>query len=209
MKLIGSSEKFGVYDEVFTPEEQKMLWQYVQDADYTTPHAGKWTKVWRLNDALVMGGTPSYYSHRPFGNALDLITFYAEKFADRHDFLTEWSEISIRPYLYPRNTKLSWHNDAGYAGALIFYVHPYWSSSWGGELMIAQTPPGGFTAPHLDRADQDRFLEMFGMGQYISAKPNRAVITGANVWHAINRVDADAGDNIRASIVCFFMKDKK
>lgn len=210
MKVIGSAETFGVYDEVFSPEEMALLWQYVQDAEYSMPHAGNWMKVWRLNDSMAMGGTPHYYSRRPFNNALDIIAYYAEKFAERHSFLDEWHEMSIRPYLYPRNTKLSWHNDLGYSGAIIFYVHPYWSSSWGGELMIAQTPPGGsFAAPHLDRTGQDKFLELFGMGQYITAKPNRAVITAPGVWHQINRVDADAGDHIRASIVCFFLKDVK
>ncbi len=54
----------------------------------------------------------------------------------------------------------------------------------------------------------DPILNHFGMGIYISPLPNRAVFTRGQIWHSINRVDPNAGDHARCSIVAFFMKEK-
>lgn len=44
-----------------------------------------------------------------------------------------------------------------------------------------------------------------GMGVYIAPKPNRCVMTGPGVWHGVNRIDPDAGDNVRVSVVAFLV----
>ena len=53
---------------------------------------------------------------------------------------------------------------------------------------------------------EDKFLEHYGCGHYITCKPNRLVFTKGGVWHSVNRVDKDAGDHVRMTIVAFFIK---
>ena len=51
--------------------------------------------------------------------------------------------------------------------------------------------------------EQDKKYEEiieYGRGFFVSPKPNRLVIINKNIVHGINRVDADAGDNIRLSL---------
>jgi len=214
MRLVMDTPKFAVYDDVLPEEEFKKLWLYVQNDMYAYPHTQQWMKVWRLNDGTPVGSRDYKYTERPFNNPIDIISDAVEKVVPNHDFVKPWDELHIRSYLYPRNTKLSWHNDSGYEGAFIFYTHPRWASTWGGELMIHEVPEelpkwhhgDETTKPHLDHRWEDAVLEAYGMGNYITAKPNRLVITGKNVWHAVNRVDADAGDNSRCSVVGFYKK---
>lgn len=200
------TEDCAVYDDVLEQPQFEALWASVQCEEYLTPHVSGWSKVWRLNDGTGVGGREYDSSRCPLGNWVDLMNMMFTNVANAHPNLApSWTNISIRPYLYPRGTKLSWHNDLGYIAAAIFYVHPEWASTWGGELMLARTPPSGdMPPPHLDHRHEDNFLATYGLGTYITCKPNRLVLTRAGVWHAINRVDADAGDHCRASVVGFF-----
>ena len=206
MIRLTETEDFVVYDDVLEKDQLEAVWNAVQAEQYCTPHIGGWSKVWRLTDGSSIGGTEYDSSASPFNNYMDVMKFVIEGAALLNPKLVSgWTHISLRSYLYARGTKLSWHNDFGYLGAAIFYAHPYWASTWGGELMVAKTPPdASFSAPHLDHKDEDRLLEKFGLGTYITAKPNRLVLTRPGVWHQINRVDADAGDHVRASVVGFF-----
>lgn len=200
------TEDFVVYDDVLTPDQFEAVWSAVQHEEYLMPHVAGWSKVWRLTDGVCLGGRDYDTSKSaPEGYVSLMSSMFANMAAAHPAVIPGWDRITIRPYLYPRGTKLSWHNDFGYAGAAIFYVHPEWASTWGGELMIARTPPcDGFPPPHLDHKQEDRFLAAYGTGTYITCKPNRLVLTRAGVWHSINRVDDDAGDHCRASVVGFF-----
>jgi len=205
------SSKFAIYDEIFGDETFKQIWHYVQNEKYTCPHLYEWMKIWRLTDSSPMGGPNHRCSERPFNNVLDTVTDQIVAGANMHSsLLGEWNEMHIRCYLYPRGTKLSWHNDHDYNGACVFYAHPQWASTWGGELMISEMPkelpPSPEPSSHLDHRWEDAVLEAYGMGTYITAKPNRMVFTSGSVWHAINRIDEDAGDHVRCAIVCFFQK---
>jgi len=206
--MIKSTETsdFVVYDDVLEQEQFLSVWQAVQAEDYSMPHIGGWSKVWRLTDGSCIGSKNYETENAPFNNYMDLMLFLVKNAAAASpQIITNWKTLTLRSYLYPRGTKLSWHNDLGYEGAAIFYIHPEWGSTWGGELMIASTPPGfSLPAPHLDHKEEDKFLSLHGMGTYITAKPNRLVVTRPGVWHSINRVDDDAGDHCRATIVGFF-----
>lgn len=195
-----------VYDDVLQPDQFAAVWVAVQNEEYLMPHISGWTKVWRTTDGTCIGSRDYDASKGPHGGHIELMASMFTNVAGAHPSLVpSWAGLSIRSYLYPRGTKLSWHNDLGYAGAAIFYAHPEWGSTWGGELMLAKTPPGqSVPMPHLDHREEDRFLGTYGMGMYITCKPNRLVLTRAGVWHAINRVDADAGDHCRSSVVGFF-----
>jgi len=195
-----------VYDEVLSQEQFRAVWIAVQQEKFVIPHIGSWSKVWRLSDGNCMGGIEYDSSNAPYNNYMDFIYKMFSEIAKKHpSVVPEWLKISMRSYLYPRGTKLSWHNDTGYLGAGIYYIHPEWASTWGGELLLAKTPPcNTIPPPHLDHREEDTFLSYYGSGNYITCKPNRLVLTKAGLWHSINRVDADAGDHVRASLVAFF-----
>lgn len=206
MIRVHETEDFVVYDEVLEKAQFDAVWAAVQQEEYLTPHVSGWSKVWRLTDGQCIGGKYYDASKGPFSNYVDLMNSMFTGVAKMHPGLIPgWDNLTIRPYLYPRGTKLSWHNDLGYAGAVIFYCHPEWASTWGGELFIAKTPPcASMAPPHLDHRFEDKFLSTYGFGSYVTCKPNRLVLTRPGVWHSINRVDEDAGDHCRASIVGFF-----
>ena len=125
--------------------------------------------------------------------------------------------MSVRPYLYPRGTKLSWHDDSTvYCAAATYYCHLKWGSTWGGELMVAEVPGlaqvfqgKNLSKPHMDHEWEDQYINIYGMGNFITPKPNRLVLMAPGTYHAINRVDADAGDHLRAAIVGFLLPEKK
>ena len=194
VKLTIQTENMVVLDDVLTKEHFKAMWQYTETEQYAIPHVQNWIKVWRLGDNLPMGG-PEYVrgpnNNEPFGNAMDLMVAYTMEIAKLYPkYMGEdYDEAVFRSYLYPRNTKLSWHDDSIYKSAMVFYTHRRWNNSWGGELMVEETPESG-------------------VGIFVQAKPNRLVLTRAPILHQINRVDADAGENVRSSIVAFFRKSQ-
>jgi len=200
------TEDFVVYDDVLPPDQFAAVWAAVQQEEYLMPHISGWSKVWRLTDGTCIGSRDYDSSSGQMPGYAELMNSMFANVASAHPVIVPgWDRITVRSYLYPRGTKLSWHNDLGYCGAAIFYVHPEWASTWGGELLLARTPPANSVAPpHLDHREEDRFLSTYGMGTYITCKPNRLVLTRAGVWHSINRVDDDAGDHCRASVVGFF-----
>ena len=207
MNKTHETDEFVVYDEVLPPDQLAAVWAAVQQEEYLMPHISGWSKVWRLTDGTCIGSRDyESSSEAPLPGYAELMKSMFCHLASAHqNIVSGWDRITIRSYLYPRGTKLSWHNDLGYRGAAIFYVHPEWASTWGGELFIARTPPSTFVVPpHLDHRQEDDFLASYGMGTYITCKPNRLVLTKAGVWHSINRVDEDAGDHCRASVVGFF-----
>lgn len=207
MKKVIESEEFVVYDDVFSKVDFEKISLSVQNEDYTIPHINNWLKVWRISDGVAMGSKNYHQKEAPFNNYMDVMNHCFVEFSKAHsNIVGNYNELSFRAYLYGRDTKLNWHNDKGYVAAGIFYTHSYWGSTWGGELMIGRTPTidGPVPNPCLDHTFEDKFMEYYGHGQYITCKPNRLVLTKGGVWHSINRVDKDAGDHVRSSIVAFF-----
>src|SRR5690606_9772217 len=137
VKRVISNDRFVVYDDVLPQDQFFELWNYVQNEKFVIPHMSGWQKVWRLNDGHPYGSMSYKHSDAPFNIPLDIFHELCLKMAETNsEFLEDWDEITMRTYLYPRDTKLSWHNDTGYAGAIVYYAHPYWGSTWGGELFI-------------------------------------------------------------------------
>lgn len=217
MKLTAKEENFAVVDDVFSEEIFQAYWEYFNGLDFAYRSMTGWQKVWRINDGLILAGMPYYHSAAPFNCKMDWLHQTVIQLAKDHfsDIVgkegEDWKEVLFTPYLYPANTKISWHDDNGYTGACIFYPHREWSAHWGGELLVAKTPPENQVQQKspgdlLTRKHHSDLLSHYGMGVYLSPNPNRMVFTRGSVWHAINRVDPAAGDNVRCSVVVFFMK---
>jgi hypothetical protein len=213
MKKTLESDDFVIYDEVLANEDFARINNSAQSEEFSIPHIEKWLKVWRISDGLPMGGKMYRYNatdELKQNSYMDFMAHYFKELAKHNENICgEWDELVLRCYLYGRDTKLSWHNDKGYVSAGLFYCHNYWASTWGGELMIAKTPTltnDSVPNPCINHTFEDKFLEHYGYGQYITCKPNRLVLTKGGVWHAINRVDKDAGDNVRMTVVAFYIK---
>jgi hypothetical protein len=78
---------------------------------------------------------------------------------------------------------------------------------------VAKTPPPEQVSSNIPEDQMTReyvapLINAYGMGVYASPLPNRMVFTKGSAWHSINRVDQAAGDNVRCSVVAFFLKEK-
>lgn len=220
MKRTFINDKFAIFDDVLPPDLFDKVWLHAQYENYAQSlSSGSWIKVWRIGDNSPLGSTEYLWSKQPFNNYMDVVGYYFNEIAkNSKEILRDntWDELSMRSYIYPRGSKLSWHNDADqYAGAFTFYVHPKWGSTWGGELLVAEVPEFNRmkvkpnVGPHLEHEWEDDYLLQYGVGQFVSPKPNRCVIMAPGVYHSVNRVDADAGDHARISIVGFLIKSQK
>lgn len=119
-----------------------------------------------------------------------------------------WDRTTATASLYPQQTGLSWHMDGGrYAGAYIYYAHRVWNAQWGGELLLADLPPGRrLVRDHLDNALESELILDRGVGRYIMPKPNRLVVLRGGVLHQLRKVDPAAGDHVRCTIGGFFLR---
>ena len=210
MKKTADTSKFVVYDDVLSEEDFEKVWTYLNKGEYSTVHHMGWQKVWQPNDGTPLVGKENFqHRNAPFNCEMDIVHKQIFRIAQKHSDIVEgWEEFTLRSYIYPRGTKLSWHNDGAYKGAAIFYAHPTWSAEWGGELLMAEIPKSAHGLAKdepLDPRHRDKMLGEWGMGQYVTPNPNRIVMTHGDVWHSLARIDDDAGDNCRCSVVCFFV----
>jgi hypothetical protein len=100
-------------------------------------------------------------------------------------------------------------------------MHKHWQINWDATLLIV--PYGSVdyvqrlaldsNTKHYDSYKEIMSpMEMFeqrkkfqsiidyGLGTFVSPKPNRLILINKNVVHGITRVDSDAGENIRLTI---------
>jgi hypothetical protein len=219
MRLTVKNDSFAVFDNVFDQDFYDSFVKFFCQLDYAK-NLGKHEKVWRLCDGDHYAGEYSLTRKLPFNSPLDALHENVKFLVKEHvsqivgEEGKDWSEISYRPYIYPQGSRISWHNDLGYSGACIFYCHQEWNPSWGGELMVANVPSRELACMNptpdceLSRKHIKPILDYYGFGNYISCLPNRMVFTKGDTWHTINRVDKDAGENLRFSFVAFFLQKK-
>jgi hypothetical protein len=142
---------------------------------------------------------------------------------------SDWRTLAAAPRLYERHSSLYWHRDtpAVVTGSCTYYAHPTWNIQWGGELYIAH--PSASAIPerngpsmispkdvmgrgllqlsgHLDNREVNDALMAAGMGHYVMPKPNRLVVMKTGNPHMISKVQAAAGDHVRASVTMFLIR---
>lgn len=213
-----------IIDNFLEEEDQVALWTELQ---FTELHpVARTVGAWKLDDGVPLGGReivtpprdeelihdPARPQRYPSNTALDAVitTLLSDPEAYESVVGDDWGAVSARAYVYPHGTGLSWHRDDSelYAGAFIYYAHPHWNAHWGGELLIADE-----TDDDLDimayrfenESYSDRLLE-HGAGRFVMPKPNRLVILGG-APHAVAPVSAAAGQNVRASVSGFFLRE--
>ncbi|TDR79725.1 2OG-Fe(II) oxygenase [Paludibacterium purpuratum] len=231
---------FLMLDNLLAPEELCAVQLYMQFENYTPVHANGWSKAWRVNDGQPLS-SGSYLCGRggkkiapSQQNAINIVaerilSLESEIDSFLEKFL-EWDFISLTTFLYPNGAGLGWHeDDCQYKGAFIFYAHPEWKPSWGGELCIAGEVSensglpekiyqydadifemsgvgSGSIGPEFGWTRRERSISDNGIGTWIYPKPNRLVIIKPGYSHCIKKVEADAGENMRCSVTGFFQK---
>ena len=225
---------FTVIDNFLTEKEKEFVWSYIQSEEFHFVHQKKWVKAFRLSDGEALWGPPylsdpyapdTQNQIYPSGKAIDIIIQKLKEIIPQYTSLLgeqnkDWAYFFARAYLYPRGAGLSWHrdNENHVRGAFVYYAHPYWNPQWGGELLISSPQTATLEFPkkalyegeekylgsHLDNVFETQALMEEGIGHYILAKPNRLILMGSGVLHCIKRVDANAGDHVRATIQGFF-----
>jgi hypothetical protein len=215
---------FRVVDDFLAEDVWTEIWTHFQFVELlpVTRSLG----AWKLDDGVPLGGHEivtegrGLDARRPGGTPIDHLIDALLRQPELYAGLVRdtWTHLSARPYVYPRDTGLSWHVDDHelYAGAFIYYAHPRWDAHWGGELLIAELEEGeeGDEEEELPimsyrfetEAYSERLLDM-GCGNFVMPKPNRLVLL-AGAPHMIARVSSAAGHNVRASVSGFFLKPR-
>jgi 2OG-Fe(II) oxygenase superfamily len=241
MRLVLKDEHLTVIDDLLPSDDFRRFYQALQFTDYTLLQGKSWNKAYGapgptiLESQLVVRGqreiTPPGLSH--VGQVMDLLAgadsplrrlYAAGETASDHT-------ITGRVILFGRGAGLRWHADASdQIGAYIYYGHPEWHTSWGGELMImdgatklghgltekaagsfgkrANVKVGGLIGPdfQLDGAEERRADN--GLGRFIMAKPNRLVVLSGSAEHRVAPVTDSAGDHLRCSLTGFVVKQR-
>jgi hypothetical protein len=217
---------FRVIDDFLAQDAWTEIWTHFQFVELlpVTRSLG----AWKLDDGVPLGGheivtKDRSLDARPSGTPIDHVIAALLRQPELHTGLVRdtWTQLSARPYVYPRDTGLSWHVDDHelFAGAFIYYAHPRWDAHWGGELLIAELADNGGEGNDEDEdelpimgyrfeteAYSERLLDM-GCGNFVMPKPNRLVLL-AGAPHMIARVSPAAGHNVRASVSGFFLNPK-
>lgn len=215
MKITHASADFTVFDDVLDMEAFQSLWKAVQSLRYDFSES-EWMRLWPLADPQPAKSGPFAWSARPCGFGLDQ---YIERFVEligRPDSCladaSGWEDVAFRVFLHARGSRMVAHSDTPkYMGAGVFYAHPVWQTTWGGELCFPRLDASldtrsisvegeSFTNSPINAA-----IEEYGMATTIAPRPNRLVLIRGGVVHSTNRVDPDAGAAIRCSITSFLI----
>ena len=201
MICVFSTDKATVFDDVLPIDDFAQVWSSVQKEEFSIDRTvAEHSLYWRHGDVLAASSAPCDYSQT--GNGYR-DTFKSVCFDVADQLGLTYSGFLSSVQLYGRGTKLSWHRDHGGVGTFAYYVHPEWKPTWGGELYVPEQVVRTET-------NKDRKLaygtEMWddlaaGWGLWIAPKPNRLVYTSPDVLHQVNRVDPDAGDNLRVALI--------
>lgn len=238
MRCVLDNERFAVYDDFLAKPDFSGVWRFVQSQRYQRVHAEGWQPVWRMHDgepwasAVVHSAasrdaeTPRptnqppvhvYPTNTHLDRLIEEICLHAGAFEPLVGARgRDWSILTARAYLYPKETGLGWHTDGpvvagafSYTGAFSYYAHPAWSSDWGGEFFAARLPSGAPNSSGMGSGldpRTDEALGCFAFGDYVSPKPNRLIVLKAGTFHRINPVHPAAGATVRCSISGFFAR---
>jgi 2OG-Fe(II) oxygenase superfamily len=205
---------YAIADDFLSPQEHSTLWDAFQETIRTPAGTADWNRAYRLMD----GDAPvssAFSARRPSlqDDTVDgsrgpaALRLFSEKLlalmaGERAPIsIDPWTGFSQSPWIYRSGAGLEWHSDTGWLGAYIYYLHPLWRSSWGGELLVAD---GDMPPP--DRDGSRRAVEAVcrSGGVFIYPHPNRLVLLRGGTYHCIKKVESAAGDAFRASVSGFF-----
>lgn len=221
-----------VIDDFLPEEEFLSLASSIQFLNYRPMHSKEWVKAYGMSGAPVMQSelvARGQTNSTPHG--MGRVGALVERIADPGETLAGGypqglagghGTLTGRTVLSGVGAGLDWHSDAeSLLGAYVFYGHPQWGSSWGGELLVLgdagaedgprptrtreRARPSGDVGPDFgfDTAAERRRNDI-GHGLYVSARPNRLVVLTSHIHHRVTPVTPSAGDRPRTAVVGFF-----
>jgi hypothetical protein len=109
-----------------------------------------------------------------------------------------------------------------------YYLHKHWEINWDSTLLVLPydsieynqrmqllegtkqyddyTDIGAMEM--FEQSEKFKAILEYGRGTFVSPKPNRLIFINKGVVHGINKVDSDAGQNIRVSLTGFVQETK-
>ncbi|MFG2338936.1 2OG-Fe(II) oxygenase [Streptomyces yangpuensis] len=236
MKITIRTPHLTVVDDFLDEAEFTSLATSLQFLPYRPMHSKEWVKAYGLSSAPVLqsematrgrvDSTPPGMSR--VGSLVERIARPDETLrADYPQGITgQGATVTGRTVLSGVGAGLNWHNDAeSLLGAYVFYGHPRWGSSWGGELLVLaedeaagrdRTGDSG-SRPRETNGDvgpdfqldgrAEQYRNDIGHGIFVSARPNRLVLLTSHVHHRVTPVTPSAGDQPRTAVVGFFVSD--
>jgi hypothetical protein len=218
------NQAWAIVDDFLGHDDHLALWDAFQETVRSPAEAGDWNRAYQradcepsansehglaeplLRDVTIGGsmGPPvlQRFSEKLFG----LVTGERPPLS-----LDPWTGLSLSAWVYRPGTGLEWHSDTGWLAGYIYYLHPVWRSSWGGELLVAAPDPSSSGAALAtpssagdSRIDVEAVCRMGGA--FIYPRPNRLVFLRGGTLHCVKKVESAAGKAFRASLSGFFFK---
>lgn len=211
MKLTARNNIFAVIDDVLSPDLALGVRLDLEQEVYSTFNMLQhWSRIWRLGDTRPASTIARRMSEGPFEKKpyIHLLASVFDQVAKQMPELVKpYTDLRIHSHVYNRDVKIAWHVDTHSVGSFTYYAQEKWSVNWGGELFIPHgiAPVLEEVLPSFSFAKEEELLNNM-IGVYISPKPNRLVLLLPGIYHMVNRVDADAGDNVRLTVVGFLLK---
>jgi hypothetical protein len=181
-------------------------------------------KYWHVTDGPNYKSKKRWYSEYPYNDNHDIWFEHFSKFLSECDevkpYVASFEEFAMRTHAYPIGSKNPWHHDLGFT-TYTYYMHKHWQINWDATLLVVPADSVNYiqrlqldeNTKHYDSYKEIMSpMEMFeqrkkfqsiidyGLGIFVSPKPNRLILINKGVVHGITRVDADAGENIRLTI---------
>lgn len=222
MRVAQKGSRFLVLDEVLDPTDEARVWSWFQTQKFGVSAPGNWAR--RPVDGLDVYASKAgvINASAPPDTLVERTVLAAAGLAE-HVIgapIKDWQSVSQTCWTYAAGSQMSWHNDAGaQTGSFVWYMHPRWGASWGGELLIVDQ-----SASELVKAAIDAGLVRPGQTESllstdaesdvlfaapdpvcIQARPNRIVLIERDTFHTVRRVDPSAGDRSRCSLAGFFL----
>jgi len=212
-----------VIDDFLPQDVWDKIWNQIQVDKWN--QTGADDKFWHITDGSNYKNNKRWLTKRPFNDNSDLWFEHFTRFLDTCPesklFAKDYTEIAMRCHAYPVGSKNPWHTDLGYT-TYTYYLHKHWQINWDSTLLVIpkdaqvkyqQLLTLDSNSVHTDSYAKDNMpMEMFeqhnkyktlieyGLGIFVSPKPNRLILINKGVIHGVTRVDSDAGENIRVSL---------
>ncbi|MFG1796490.1 2OG-Fe(II) oxygenase [Nocardia sp. NPDC049149] len=212
-----------VIDEVLAPSDATALWRWFQTRQLSPIAPGN--QVGNVSDGFAYASTATVLEAVSPSEALvDRTLLQAAHLAEEVVGVAgqDWRAVGHTCRVHPVGSQLSWHNDGNpeQTGGFVWYVHPRWGASWGGELLVVdecaselvrQALQSGRVHPGevesvLTTEAQSEVLFSGPDPLCFQARPNRIVFLANDTFHTVRRVDGAAGDRLRCTVVGFFRK---
>ena len=179
MKQIVKNQKLSIFDDVFP--ELTNIQVFFEHVRMDHPYSANG----------ICGITKEYRHDIVYNNVVDDVFTYCKAIANL-GFGCDWKDCILTCHSYPCGAQSSWEIHKNKA-TMYFFVQNTWKSTWGGEILIGQTPEEP-NRPVLDTRWHNEHMSQFGTGVYAMPKTNRCIVIPGAEWHRIGQITAGAGD---------------